>query len=283
MEFMFGTQEQITAIQDVPLKGPQGESLCLAYKTSTKFFLAGIYLRDDGYVLKVVDNDKYIPLAEPRLSELQAAGQLPRPLPPYSISPWEYFQGYSLWFCLAVCVVLEGLRRRRRDTRLAKEAKLPITTGPPRIVTKADRFVADEFAKLTRPGETVQHQAYAVDRPISGIVSAASAKGYFAVLTDQRLLLIETRVGAFGVLCENHGVQEIPREDIVAARRDVIDYLKAPTDAVILTLRDGSQRTLIVTGRGLSNQKAFVRDVPRLLVASSAGSDNPNPDRTELT
>ena len=47
----FGTVEHITRIEDVLLKTPAGDALYLGHKTSTVYFIGGVYVADDGYVL----------------------------------------------------------------------------------------------------------------------------------------------------------------------------------------------------------------------------------------
>jgi len=50
----FGVRDSIHCIGNLEMSGPNGESLCLAHKTTARFFIAGINLRDDGYVIGVV-------------------------------------------------------------------------------------------------------------------------------------------------------------------------------------------------------------------------------------
>lgn len=50
---LFEQKENVQCLRDVAIRGADGESLCLGYKTSGYFFFAGVYLTDGGYVLKV--------------------------------------------------------------------------------------------------------------------------------------------------------------------------------------------------------------------------------------
>ena len=109
---LFGLKETLHCIQDVTLKGRNGEELCLAYKTSGYFFFAGVYLSDDGYVLKVKRADLYYPLTESNLKEYRAAGYLPAQLPPYKVAIGDYLFGYSLWILLAASVIYDYIKRR---------------------------------------------------------------------------------------------------------------------------------------------------------------------------
>ena len=88
----------------------------------------------------------------------------------------------------------------------------------PDAKTDTDRFILEQGRAVLQPGEEVLTFAYLVP-PIEGgrvgvFISAATAKAAFAVVTSQRLLLIETRIGAFAPLLENLGVVSIERKDL---------------------------------------------------------------------
>ena len=99
----FGLHESVHWISDTELKGPNGETLFLGYKTSTYFFLLGVYIEDDGYVLGVKgESKKYMSMpSSDKIQLAQAIKLLPSPLPRYSIDPVEYMLGYSLWILIA--------------------------------------------------------------------------------------------------------------------------------------------------------------------------------------
>lgn len=126
---LFGPDESITCIQDVALKGGKGEPLCLAYKRTIVFVFAGVYVKDDGYVLQPKGEARaYYPL--PTATELegfQAEGLLPRPLPPYSLSAWDYLFGYSLWIVVAGVVAFELVKKlvQRRNAPQAAAGPEP--------------------------------------------------------------------------------------------------------------------------------------------------------------
>jgi hypothetical protein len=115
----FGTQETIHHLQDVGLKGPNGEALYLGYKTSVMNVVAGIYIHDDGYVLGIKeDATRYFNLpAGAKLTLVQRAGLLPDPLPPYTLGILDYFLGYSLWIILPVLIPYYMIRSRFRAKR----------------------------------------------------------------------------------------------------------------------------------------------------------------------
>lgn len=115
----FGIDETLHHLENVKLEGPKGEKLFLAHKTAIRFFVAGVYLRDDGYVLGVVGgDDRYAPLpVGAELERLQQAGLLPKPLPKYTLGWFDYAIGYSLWLVLILLMVwplLGHLFKRRK-------------------------------------------------------------------------------------------------------------------------------------------------------------------------
>jgi hypothetical protein len=201
MGYMFGKEEKLQCIVDVPLKGPKDEALCVAYKTTVYAVFAPAYFHDDGYVLALKDRgNDYYPMPEgTELSALQASGSLPSPLPPYQIPLFDYAFGYLLWGALAAGLALQYASERFKARRHASlQSNLPPSTGQPELRTKTDRWLGQEVAKLLQPGELVQQQAYGLDREANSTLGAASIRALYLVLTDRRLLVIHARVGAFG-------------------------------------------------------------------------------------
>ena len=162
MGYMFGKEEKLHCIVDVPLKGPKDEALCVAYKTTMYAVFAPAYFHDDGYVLvlKGGGNDYYPMPTGTELATLQASGSLPSPLPPYHIPPLDYAFGYLLWGALVVGIGLNHVGERFKARRHASlQSNLPPNTGQPELRTKTDRWLAQEASKLLQPGELVQQQA----------------------------------------------------------------------------------------------------------------------------
>jgi hypothetical protein len=101
----FGKSEEIERLVPVAIPGPSGERLYLGHKVTTRWFLGGIYLKDDGYVLGVEGQDNsYYALPPEKLALAQKVGLLPNPLPAYEIHPLQYLLGYSLWLFLIVVI-----------------------------------------------------------------------------------------------------------------------------------------------------------------------------------
>jgi hypothetical protein len=272
---LFGHDETISCIQHVEVKGPNDESLCLAYKTTKTFVGAGVYLRDDGYVLGLEKpgGDKvtsFVRFEPGELERLQSSALLPRPLPAYQIPWFEYAFGYSLWIVLAGTAIWYAVKAKLKSAgiqrRAAQAAATPVSYGPPLIATAADRFVESQVAPLLQLGETVQYQAYTLDRdPGGSALDSAKMSARFVALTQRRLFLIDTRVAVFGIVLENRKVEVIDRARIV--RLAVDDRL------IVLGLDDGIVRALwIQRTNKLSNQDAFLLDVPRILAAGHAAA-----------
>lgn len=117
----FGEQDKLVSIQEVELTGSEGEALNLGYRITTRFFIGGIYLIDQGYVLPTRDseNGDYYSLTEDRIAEMQQEGSLPTPLPVYTISWQDYLLGYSLWIIVGIVllyVVLKLVSRKPKET-----------------------------------------------------------------------------------------------------------------------------------------------------------------------
>ena len=113
---MFGTQEEIHKLMDVSITSQDNQPLYLAYKTSTFYLFAGVYMTDEGYVFGVRDKpDVYIETTPEEIAKFQANGLLPDPLPRYSLTFLDYALGYSLWIVVAIIGVVylfNWLRKR---------------------------------------------------------------------------------------------------------------------------------------------------------------------------
>jgi hypothetical protein len=261
--FEFGTEEKLHCISDVKLKGDNGTELCLAYKTSSYSFFAPLYLHDDGYVLAVKSrSDTYGELPQGQdLAALQASGLLPSPLPTYTIPLLDYALGYALPLAIAAAILLSvvqyQLKQRRKNSL---DTQLPPGQTELLLKTKADRWLSEEVAKLLVPGETVEQQAYGFDREDVNAVTSA----YYVVVTSARLIVIQSRVGAFGPLLENRA--------IVTHERKVIEHVVGDERHVQFVFEGAPPFDFFAewSERHLSNQRRFLADVPRLFPVPAA-------------
>lgn len=253
---ILGSEDHIECITPVAVKGAEGEALCLAYKTSTLFIGAGVYMRDEGYVLGI-SNNWYYPMPEAaQLKSFQAQGLIPDPLPSYSVPLWRYGIGYSLWLLIAVMVAFALWSSARKKKRLREDAEAPVSAGPPALETEYDRHVADTVRPLLKANEQIEQQAFGFPEPMlmNGDL-VPGEKAAHGVLTNQRLLFVHVNKKP---LAEVLGVDEYPRARIVTAVSD---------DGLMhLQLDDGSVLLLWVRRKekGFSNQVRFIRDLPKL-------------------
>jgi hypothetical protein len=261
--YQFGTGEELHCITDVKLKGAEGQELCLAYKTSTYSLFLPLYLKDDGYVLSVKSRSgEYYELPQGQeLAEFQANGSLPAQLPTYTIPLLDYAFGYSLPLVVVVVTLVSLIQYQLKQRRKASlETQLPPGQTPLELKTKADRWLHEEVAKLLGAGERVEQQAYGFDREDVNAVTSA----YYAVLTTERLIVLQSRVGAFGPLLENRGVVTHVRksiEHVVGDERHLhFVFTEAPPFDFFAEWSE----------RHLSNQRRFLADVPRLFPRPAA-------------
>lgn len=121
--------------------------------------------------------------------------------------------------------------------------------------TDTDRYILEQVRAHLDAQETVESWAY-LEEPIEhgkvkAFTSAAKAKAYFAVLTNQRLLFIETRVGAFHPLLENHGVESYRRAEVIGVHvgksfvislDDELEFQHNPSTKYVSTQREFFER-----------------------------------------
>ncbi len=259
-KLMFGWDDKITCIAPVGVKGENDEPLCLAYRTSKLFVGAGVYLKDEGYVLgDPGKKDLYYPWPdEAQVTKWQSAELLPDPLPAYSIPLVEYAFAYSLWIIIAAMVAWAVAKSALSKRRQQRDALIPVHFGPPTVVTEGDRFISETVKAMLQPHEQLQHQAFALRD------AEETSHIYFVALTSQRLILISSKRKFRGLVFENQGVEEVPRAQIADVKESSYE--------LTFTLTTGGQFNLVVPAseKDFSNQKAFVRDVPRLLGAARA-------------
>lgn len=118
LPLFFGDQDYFEDIASVaPIKDGR-DTYKFGYRVSIKWFLAGIYAKDEGYVLS--NANTYIPLNAEMIAELQAMGELPKEIPTYSLPVDYYLKGYSLWIIIAGFVIF-GLIKSRKKKPVAEE------------------------------------------------------------------------------------------------------------------------------------------------------------------
>jgi len=117
-KMMFGDDDTLHKLQDVDFTGPRGEKLYLAYRTTTKYFVLGVNISKQGYVLGIKDSEStgYYSLDDSQIKELQGSGDLPKPLPKYELNEFDYAFGYSLWILLLLSGFYALIKRQFKKT-----------------------------------------------------------------------------------------------------------------------------------------------------------------------
>jgi hypothetical protein len=256
--YYFGKGEKLHCLAPTTMHDADGGGLCVAHKTTTYSLFMPLYFSDDGYVLaSSPGRQSYYPMPTgSELAALQASSELPSPLPAYSIGAFDYAFGYSLWITIAAVAgigFVQSALKRRRSASLDKS--LPPGARPLVLRTKTDRWLHEEATRLLVSNEVILQQAYGYDREEMGLVT----KAMYLVLTDRRLLVIHTRLGAFGPLRENNDLNSYERSAVQSVRADERHLcFELVAEKSLDFYAEWSERQL-------SNQRRFLSDVPRLL------------------
>lgn len=109
-----------------------------------------------------------------------------------------------------------------------------------------DDFLKSEIQKLVRPGESVMSTGLVFTGPLflsaffGAVGQLLMLTHYYAILTNRRLILIQTRMGLMGLKAQNRGVTEFPVSDVERIRsggmfnqRTLTLYRKDGTSAMI--------------------------------------------------
>jgi len=133
--FYFGNAQYIKFLQDVPLKSPNGEPLFLGHMYRTTYFIAGLYVTDEGYVLGLKrDSNRFLRMNDAaQVGQWQNEGLLPKQFPPYRLSVYDYLIGYSFWITLAVILGWRPVTRLLGGRTTAAHWKPPSDSVPTRL------------------------------------------------------------------------------------------------------------------------------------------------------
>lgn len=118
----FGESDYLEKIEGAPEISEGGTKFALGHRVYIKWLIAGLYLKDEGYIL-LAEKNQYIPLSAEMIEMLQESGLLPEELPKYSISPDFYLKGYSLWIILILIVgyVIISARGKKDEETMPKD------------------------------------------------------------------------------------------------------------------------------------------------------------------
>ncbi|MEM8627698.1 MAG: hypothetical protein AAGF32_07140 [Pseudomonadota bacterium] len=112
-----GTEQALTAYAQTKLTDGENGPVALCYLTETVHVIAPFYT-SDRMVLCHAQTDRYWEMSETsRMSQLQAEGFLPDPLPSYSRPWWDIALGFCGWLGLILIVWAEWYARWSPVTR----------------------------------------------------------------------------------------------------------------------------------------------------------------------
>jgi hypothetical protein len=133
-QFTFGGDEKLHTIVDVPVVIQNDEALMLGFKTTTQNFILPHTIADDGYVLVVKDDrQKFYSLTPEQISQWQAQGLIPDPLPSYEIPLIDRIIGYALWptlLLIALVYLIPAWRKRKAAAVAASTIEAPPPAMP---------------------------------------------------------------------------------------------------------------------------------------------------------
>ncbi len=189
---LFGKEENIKEIMALEGKGPNGEEVYLAYKTTGIFFFMGAYLSDDGYVLGIRGTSgSYYPLDENQIKTFQENGFFPTPLPQYEIPFVDWFWGFALWILLAVIAILWFLPIG--GDSFAKGCKYYFGKETPVNYNKAHRFFQKSASKGYAPAQYNLGIMYLNGQGVAKDVQKAISN--FMLASDQNYANAQFQIG----------------------------------------------------------------------------------------
>ncbi len=133
-----------------------------------------------------------------------------------------------------------------------------------------DEYLQSQLGPLLQPGEQVLHTAYMRRQPgilvqsLFFLIAFLLTKAYFAVLTNRRLILIRTKMGAWtGVQNKNMGVEQF---DVRAITKCTVGGI-ANNKSMTFHMSNGPAQTLRISPwfKSVQGTSAFHDQVPNLI------------------
>ena len=191
---LFGKSESVKEIMALEDKGPNGEDVYLAYKTTGFYFFMGAYLSDDGYVLGIRDGSgSYYPLDEEKILSLQESGLLPTPLPEYKIPFMDWVWGFSLWILLAVLTAIWFNPLKPRATHFENGCKYYFGKDVPVDFPKAQKYFEKAAQENFAPAQYNLGIMYQNGQGVNKDVNKAIS--YYMMASDQKYANAQVQLG----------------------------------------------------------------------------------------
>lgn len=135
-------------------------------------------------------------------------------------------------------------------------------------MSQHDDYLANELKSILRPNETVLNTGLAYIGPgllltillLGGLLQALMMKYYYAVATNERIILIKTKMGFAKLQMVNQGIESIEYNQIATIKPAAFVNQKR----IGLTMKDGKKYLLRFNtiARQVSGQKEFYSEVP---------------------
>ena len=246
-----------------------GGPLCLGYRYTVEWAGLPYWVADHGYIVTNAAGVSYYSVDAALLGQLKTSeGELVA-VPSYALPlGWKASVAGSWGLVVVVlAVVMWRVFQRRKVIKLRTQEGLS-TTGPVGAYI-GDRKIVAAIAPLLEPSETVSHYALTYDENMSLRSSTTNAHKQITALTNQRLLMVISKVGILGLGSGKPKIVKLDRAAIAA-----VTSVPDEPDALHVHLQSGSSFGLYVpltlVGYSSSNQMALARDLPLLFPAVAA-------------
>ncbi len=270
-----GSQDHLECLMQLPAGAAAqfvpivGGPLCLGFRYTVEWAGVPYWVADHGYVVTNAVGVSYYPVDAALLGRLKTMEGMPAMVPNYSLpTKWKAIVGgsWSVVVLVVAAVVWQALQRRK--VRKLRTHEGLSTTGP--VATyMGDRKLVAAIAPLLNSTETVSHYALTHDEDMRHGSSVATAHKQITALTNERLLMVITKVGLFGLGAGTPKNVKIDRADIAA-----VTLVPGEPGALQVHLQSGSSFGLYVpltmVGYSSSNQMSLARDLPLLFPTAAA-------------
>lgn len=143
-------------------------------------------------------------------------------------------------------------------------------------MNERDQFIQSQVTAMLMPGEQVTHTAFVTKAPglllqaLIGLLLLFLIKAYYAVLTNRRLILIRTRLGAFRPKLQNLGVEQYDLAQMTGCKVGGF----ANNRSMTFSFRDGTKKTWRIGpwSKVVSGNRTFFEQVPQMIGALAAGA-----------
>lgn len=140
-------------------------------------------------------------------------------------------------------------------------------------MTERDQYVQSQVSSLLQPGEQIRNMAFVVKAPsilvqimlmlVCGwILIFFMTKHYYAVLTDRRIIFLQTGMGLFSPKMENRGVHEVSLADVKSVSTS--GFANNRSFALQLTNGTSDEYRIAPWSKAMSGQGRWLDEIAQL-------------------